>query len=186
MRADMVLPSLDAYDEASFRKINRPHGRLRFDEVFSGLVSFSREYNGEIWLEVMLMEGINDSDEALEALLSRIKAVRHKRVYINTPVRPPAELYVKAIDSVRMAHAVDILGGISIDLLHSEGFHSEIKDGLMAVKSIIGRHPMNRSELEMFLRSRGCSETDKMMDMLDKDVAVESKLYKGQKTYMLR
>ncbi len=43
-KADIVLPSMDAYDNDSYRKINRPHGKLNFHEVFKGLEIFSKKY----------------------------------------------------------------------------------------------------------------------------------------------
>ena len=33
-QADIVLPTLDAYDDESFKKINRPHGTIDFKMVF--------------------------------------------------------------------------------------------------------------------------------------------------------
>ena len=67
-RADIVLPSLDAFDERSWKKINRPYPRLDFKAAVEGLIQFGAEYTGEIWLEIMLVEGINTSDAALAAL----------------------------------------------------------------------------------------------------------------------
>ena len=56
-KADLVLPSLDAYDEASFRKINRPLRKIKFQEVYEGLRLFTQEYEGQLWLEMMLVQG---------------------------------------------------------------------------------------------------------------------------------
>jgi len=63
--ADIVLPSLDAYDEASFRKVNRPHGKLHFDEVYEGLKDFSLKYSGQLWVEIMLILGLYDDNRHL-------------------------------------------------------------------------------------------------------------------------
>ena len=58
-KADVVLPSLDAGDEATFQKINRPHKDISIEKLISGLCQFRREYKGQIWLEVFFIEGIN-------------------------------------------------------------------------------------------------------------------------------
>ena len=63
--ADIVLPTLDAYDTVSFRKINRPHRSIDFEKVNEGLITFSKEYTGSLWIEIMLIDGINDDDESL-------------------------------------------------------------------------------------------------------------------------
>jgi wyosine [tRNA(Phe)-imidazoG37] synthetase (radical SAM superfamily) len=65
IEADIVLASMDAYDEASFKKINRPHGTLSFKQVMDGLVDFSIRCQGQLWLEMMLMAGINDDSDCL-------------------------------------------------------------------------------------------------------------------------
>lgn len=87
-------------------------------------------------------------------------------MHINTPVQPPSESYAKAISHEKMNHAVDILGGTSIELLESKGFHSEITDNYEAIMSIIKRYPMNQFEIEGFLNSRGCGDIDAILDDL--------------------
>lgn len=109
-QADIVLPTLDAYDNESFEKINRPHGAIDFKMVNDGLIKFSEEYQGQLWIELMLMEGIND-DESLRKYAEALKKLKYDRLYINTLVRPPAETYIVAINHEKMNHAVDILGG---------------------------------------------------------------------------
>lgn len=184
--ADIVLPSLDAYDETSFKKINRPHGKLHFMEVYQGLKDFSKKYSGELWIETMLVSGLNDDDEALLWFSRLLKNIRYDRLYINTPVRPPAEEGIRAVSPGMMKHAVEVLGGTSIELLVSSGFHSEISDHTEAILSIIRRHPMNQFEIESFLRSRGCSDTASILSKLGKTGNVEQVNYKGYVTYRMR
>ncbi len=185
-QADIVLPTLDAYDEESFKKINRPHGTIDFKMVNDGLKTFSEEYQGQLWIELMLIDGINEDDESLRKYSEALKELHYDRLYINTPVRPPAETFVKAIDHEKMSHAVDVLGGISIDLLDSQGFHSEIEDHYEAIMSIIKRHPMNQFEIKGFLESRSCKNIDEIFDDLKKDSKVAKVTYKGYDTYRLK
>lgn len=184
--ADIVLPSLDAYDEASFRKVNRPHGKLHFDQVYEGLKDFSLKYSGQLWIEIMLVLGLNDDEESLLRFSRLLEGIRYDRLYINTPVRPPAEKEAKAVSSETMKHAVEILNGTSIDLLVSSGFHSEISDNYEAILSIIKRHPMNQFEIESFLKSRGCNNMDFIFLKLGKSGSVERVNYKGYMTYRMR
>ncbi len=186
MLADIVLPTLDAWDQASLQKINRPHGSICFEMIEYGIRHFSQEYPGQLWIELMLIEGINDDDESLKKYKEHLEKIRYDRLYINTPIRPPAESDVRAVSPERMDAAVRMLGGTPIDLLESEGFHSEITDDYEAIRAIIKRHPMNQYEIEGFLQTREC------MDMLDiikrlreaRDVEVIS--YKGYDTFRLR
>lgn len=183
--ADIVLISLDGYDQASFKKINRPMGRIDFDQVYAGLRTFSQEYRGQLWLEIMLLA--ENSDRAsLEKFARLLKEVKYQRLYLNTPVRPPAEAYVQPLGPQEMQEAVQVLGGISIDLLLSQGFHSEIPDHYQAILSIIGRHPMNQYEIESFLAGRGCPAAGPVLARLDRDPAVEVLEYQGYTTYRIK
>jgi len=58
--ADAVLPTLDAGSAALFRRINRPHPDFDFERHVEGLVAFGSEFTERLWLEVMLIAGIND------------------------------------------------------------------------------------------------------------------------------
>jgi wyosine [tRNA(Phe)-imidazoG37] synthetase (radical SAM superfamily) len=55
MNADLVIPSLDAGDEAMFRRVNRPHKKISFEKLLAGLVEFRRMFRGQYWLEVLLL-----------------------------------------------------------------------------------------------------------------------------------
>lgn len=184
-RADIVLPTVDAWDEATFRRINRPHGSLRYEEVTRGLEEFSQSYQGQIWIELMLMKGINDDNGSLAEYAKIIRRIRHEKVYLNTPVRPPAEAGVEPVDHDRMEQAAALLGGIPIDLLESGDFHSEVPDDYEALLGIIKRHPMNQFEIVGFLEGRRHLSPEDILLRLKKDVRVSVINYKGIVTYRL-
>lgn len=95
--ADIVIPSLDAARDSSFRRINRPHPPLKIDTVIRGLEAFRREFKGLVWLEVMLVKGINDSPVDIRALKKAIARISPDRVQLNTVVRPPAEKWARPL-----------------------------------------------------------------------------------------
>lgn len=102
-RADLVVPSLDAGDEALFRLVNRPHDALSFEHVVAGLVSFRRHFRGQYWLEVLLVEPYTTAERALAALRRCVELIRPDRVQLNTVTRPPAESYAKPVSPARLA-----------------------------------------------------------------------------------
>ena len=83
LKADIVLPSIDAYDEISFKKINRPHKDLKYNDIINSLIKFSNEYRGQIWLETMVCKDYNDSEEALKLLKELADKIKHSRYYLN-------------------------------------------------------------------------------------------------------
>ena len=186
MNADIVLPSLDSYNEEMFKRIDRPYGRIKFDEVWEGLVDFTNEYKGQIYMEIMLMNGVNDDEKSLLEFKKLLEQIKYDRLYINTPVRPPAEEYIEESSKESIQKAVEILKGVSIDMLSSVGFSSDIEDDYQAVISIIGRHPMNQFEIRSFLESRENKDIDKLMQQLSEDDKVQKMDYKGYCTYRLK
>ncbi len=147
--ADAVLPSLDAGNEKLYRKINRPHPSLTFTRLVDGMIAFRKEYSGKLWVEVMLMDGVNDSDDALHEIAMCLERIEPDEVHILQPTRPPVELWVKPPDPERLVRAEAILGKKAKTLLPAAGTFDLSTNGdlIEAVVGIITRHPMRESEL---------------------------------------
>jgi wyosine [tRNA(Phe)-imidazoG37] synthetase (radical SAM superfamily) len=109
--ADVVLPSLDAASVESFRAINRPATDLKIDKIIQGLKDFRKEFSGEIWLEVMLVKGINDRDAELIARAA--ESTEPDRIQLNTVVRTPAEP-VEPLSEEEMKKMLDIFPGAEL------------------------------------------------------------------------
>lgn len=186
MEADIVLPSMDAWDEITYKKVDRPFGKIHFEDTYEGLKTFTHAFPGQIYMEIMLMDGINDSESSLEGFKKALEGLRYDRVYINTPVRPPAEDNVSVSSAETLERAAELLGGISIETLASGSFGSEIQDDYEAILSIIGRHPMNQHEIGGFLASRGTEDAADILLRLDEDPRVSPVRYKGYVTYRLK
>ncbi|MCI5160164.1 MAG: hypothetical protein D3906_17430 [Candidatus Electrothrix sp. AUS1_2] len=95
--ADVVIPSVDSALPAGFRKIDRPAACIDLERVIDGLVTFSHQYEGKIWLEILLAQGINDSREEVEALRQAVRRMRLDRIQLNTVARPPLESFARPL-----------------------------------------------------------------------------------------
>jgi len=146
--ADVVVPTLDAGNEKVFRAVNRPHGDITFDSMLQGLISFRQEYTGQMWLEVMLVKGLNDTREELTSIRGAIDKIEPDRVYILTPIRPPAESWVKQSDPETILRAQEIIGhATAIAGLESGEFGlREFQDAKQAIIEIGSRHPLRLSQ----------------------------------------
>jgi len=156
-QADIVMPSLDAGTAKTYRKINRPHRVLDFETAVGGLERFRRDYNGEIWVEVMLIKGLNDSERELKALKSRLEKIGPNRTYINVPIRPPAEPWAVPPDkeAITLAHA--ILNDVNVVDITEEETGEFSTEGFTnpedAILAIIKRHPMREEQVIDTLRN---------------------------------
>ena len=111
MRADLVVPSLDAVSEDIFRDINRPSPGITAGQVVAGLVAFSREFPGTIWLEVFIVPGKNDTDEELLRLRDAVAVIAPDRVQVNTLDRPGTDIRVRRASPRTLERARTIIGG---------------------------------------------------------------------------
>jgi wyosine [tRNA(Phe)-imidazoG37] synthetase (radical SAM superfamily) len=92
---DLIVPSLDAVSEDCFDAINRPIDKLFAADVIKGLAELRREYNGQLWLEIFIIPGINDHLEEIELLREALAAIRPDKVQLNSLDRPGAEEWVE-------------------------------------------------------------------------------------------
>jgi wyosine [tRNA(Phe)-imidazoG37] synthetase (radical SAM superfamily) len=86
--ADVVIPSIDAVDKQTFRRVNRPHRYISFEKMLAGIVKFRQEYKGKLWLEIMVIRNITDSPKTICTFKEIVGRINPDRVFINTPVRP--------------------------------------------------------------------------------------------------
>lgn len=109
-KADVVLPSLDAGDERTFNKINRPHPDISIEKLISGLCEFRNEFTGRIWLEVFLIESLNTAPEQIAKIADAVKCIRPDKIQLNTAVRPTAEPGVKKVQAEKLRTIAEQLG----------------------------------------------------------------------------
>ncbi|MCB8916572.1 MAG: radical SAM protein [Pseudomonadales bacterium] len=148
--ADAVLPSLDAGTPELYRKLNRPHPEATFERLVEGLVEFRQMYRGKLWLELMLLKGINDDETALRQIANHVQRIRPDEVHINLPTRPPAESWVEPANDEGIMRAVAILGDVARVVHPADGSFNlgGCSTVLEAIAAIITRHPMRQAELE--------------------------------------
>jgi len=143
--ADVVLPSLDAGDERTFRRINRPHHSVTLKKLVEGLCDFKKEFRGRMWLEVFLVDGLNTGPRQLEKLKAIIDRIAPDKVQLNTAVRPTAEPSVRRVDAADLA-------------VIAAGFGSRCEVVADAGGSAAGRPPADpRKTLLSILSRRPCS-----------------------------
>jgi wyosine [tRNA(Phe)-imidazoG37] synthetase (radical SAM superfamily) len=100
--ADIVKVSLSAWDQVSYGRINRPHPQLKFHQLVEGQNAFRRQFRGELWMEVFLVEGMNSTPSEVSRIASLAGEIKPDRIQLNTAVRPPAEGFAEPVSMDRM------------------------------------------------------------------------------------
>lgn len=183
MLADIILPSLDAGDEKSFIKINRPHPSIKFNRVLQGFIDFKKNFDGKFWIEIMIMKDINDSKEELMKIKEQIDLIEPDRIDINVPIRPPMEPWVEIPNPTIIVILNEIfsdynninfpeIGKFSI---YSSNFEREFL-------AIIERHPMRQEQiLETFLSENfDRNQIFSSLSSLEKQKKIKKAIYNDQ------
>ncbi|MCK4539503.1 MAG: radical SAM protein, partial [Candidatus Krumholzibacteria bacterium] len=113
-KADWVSVKIDTLDEKTWRKINRPHRKIKFDSMLDGIRSFSREFIGQLVTETMLVKDLNDDTENARKVAEFIGELKPSIAYLSIPIRPPAEKWVEVPKEQKINNAYQIFRERSI------------------------------------------------------------------------
>ena len=90
LRFEQVKLSLDAVSDNIFKKIDRPSHTIDIEEIKQSIIRFSEVYEGELFIEILFVKGLNDTPEEIAALNGVLGHINAKRIDIGSIDRPPA------------------------------------------------------------------------------------------------
>lgn len=91
LRLDKVKLSLDAISSDIFTKIDRPDKNIDIKDLTCKIKEFSEMYTKELYIEILFVRGLNDTDKEIELLNNFLKTLKNiMRIDIGTIDRPPA------------------------------------------------------------------------------------------------
>jgi wyosine [tRNA(Phe)-imidazoG37] synthetase (radical SAM superfamily) len=182
--ADLVIPSLDAVSQDVFEKINRPYLGLRIEAIIEGLRAFRNQFKGKIWLEVMLVKGVNDGADTIEPLRELIPELGCDRVQLNTVIRPPSENYARPLGYEEMAKVRRDLGGRCeiIPRFSRRGQKAYRKDVEHQIVDLLGRRPVTVRDISEALGLHE-NEVIKYLETLSESGEVRAERFQGNTYY---
>lgn len=183
LRADIVLPSLDAVSSEVFMKINRPRPGFSVEKVIEGLVEFRKVYKGQIWLEILFCKGINDGKEELLRMKKVVDRIQPDLIHLNTVVRPPSEKWAVPLGQKEMEEIKAFFGKSASIISEFDRHPSMVSE--MNIKEeilkILKRRPLSLSDLS---KGMGISknELDRHIKPLVEEGKIQSRLF-GDSVY---
>ncbi len=151
LKADLVLPSLDAVNEGSFKKINRPVAGFTASDCIKGIIDFKKDFKGEIWLEVFILEGYNDDEDNLLKLKQAVSDINPNLLQINTLDRPGTIEELKPASNDVLRKVVGIIDFPNTKIITSsfktENTNNNIKDIKNTILETILRRPCTENDL---------------------------------------
>ena len=109
---DLIIPTLNTLKQDIFEKIVRPDYRTSVDEIRKGFINLNNSnYKGKIWIEIFILENINDSEENFIEIANFLNSenIRYDKIQLNTIDRVGAERDLKAISFDKILKAKKIL-----------------------------------------------------------------------------
>lgn len=177
LKADLVLPSLDAATEDVFQKINRPTKDLNIDTCIQSLIDFRKEFKGTMWLEVFILPGYNDSKNELLELKKAILKIQPDSVQLNTLDRPGTVSNLRGATREELQQVADYLELDNVVIIAAAPKRKEMQsyrtDIETAIVETIVRRPCTLEDLAEIL-GKHVNEVNKYLDVLEADGKIET------------
>ena len=178
--ADLVSVKIDAFQEDVWRKINRPHRRLRMEHILNGILTFARSYHGELITETMLVKDMNEEESNIIDLAMFLSVVEPAMAYLAIPTRPPALQHIQAPDEAAINRSYQLFsqhldhveyligyegdafactGNVAEDILSIAAVHPMRED---ALRKMLGRSHAGWELIEKLTAEGKLTETDYM------------------------
>ncbi len=184
LKADVLLPSMDAVSADVFERINRPYADLSAERMVEGLVEMRKVFKGKIWLEILLCKGINDSPEELQRMKQAIDRIQPDLIHLNTVVRPPTEDWAIPLSFEEMKRIQTFFGekAMIISEFDRHPLLATEKDLEEDILKILRRRPLSLRDLS---RGMNLSEDElaKYMDLLIQKQKVRLRSFGGSIFY---
>jgi wyosine [tRNA(Phe)-imidazoG37] synthetase (radical SAM superfamily) len=174
--ADVVLPSLDAAREVTFRRMNRPVPGMRMEDYLQGLINFRKEFMGQIWLEILILPGYNDHPDDLTALRNTVMKIKPDRIQLNTLDRPGVVRDLKSASYAQLSGIAKSWELDNIDIIQpatarkrEKSYRSDVENAIMET---LARRPCTVEDLEQII-GKHINEVNKYIALLEREGKVE-------------
>ena len=184
--ADIIMPTLTTAFEETFTTIHRSHPELRLKSIIEGLRRLRQMYRGQIFLELFLLAGINDSEKELEGLKGVIQILSPDKIQLNTVVRPPADQGALSLDMERLKEIRDFFGERAEIIAEAPfnkkwGQYESMVEGILEMAK---RRPLRASDVAT-LFNMPLEEAEGVIKGLEVKGALRQQEHLGEVYYML-
>jgi wyosine [tRNA(Phe)-imidazoG37] synthetase (radical SAM superfamily) len=174
LKADVILPSVDAVSPDVFEKINRPYPGFSIERMIEGLAEFRKAFKGQIWLEILFCKGVNDKPEELKKMKEVIERIQPGLIHLNTVVRPPSEKWAIPLNQREMEEIRAFLGERASIISEFDRHPSLVseRDIKEEILKILERRPLSQSDL-----SKGMGIPQNELDQYVEPLIQEGKIH---------
>ncbi len=158
LRADIIIPSLDAVSEDLFTKIVRPVSGINAELLLEGLTELRNEFDGRIFLEIFIVPGLNDSEGELNRIKQACYRIKPDKIQINTLDRPGTDEWIEPASLERLEFVKSFFKPFVVEIIGKPAVEGSVEtftdDVLDAVIATIRRRPSTVDDLSQTLGIR--------------------------------
>ena len=152
--------------------------------MIDGMIKFRSIFSGQIWMEYMAVKGLNDTFDELQQIHKHLKKISPDRVYVNVPIRPPAEKWVKIPSQESLSRVREILTNVVEIFLPETGEFQVLSKNVSRLKDeilqIIKRHPMRFEQLIDLLRQKEIENPSEIISELEQAGLIKRIIYENK------
>lgn len=184
--ADWVSLKVDAADNRTWQKINRPSPELSFKNHIENIMRFAGDYKGKLTTETMIASKMNDSLSNISGVARIVSRINPSRAYLSIPIRPPADKTVIPPEPEKLNRAWHIFNDhkINTELLTGfegteTGYTGNIYNDILNITAV---HPLREDSLNELLKKDNADY--RVVDSLIKQKLIKPVTWKEKKYYL--
>lgn len=165
LKFDQVKLSLDAVTPEVFKKIDRPAEGISIEKIFEAIKAFSMRYEGDLYLEILFVHGLNDTDEEIAALNEALRHIKCKRIDLGTIDRPPAYPVQGLSYSELVAAASKFDADLPIHIAsrtHAESCQSGYSEA--EIVNTLDKRPLSMEDMELLFDDASIQRLKKLIE----------------------
>ena len=165
LQLDQVKLSLDAVSPDVFKKIDRPHATIHIKDIVQKVQSFSKEYKGKLFIEILFVHGLNDTQEEVAKLNDVLLSIDAARIDLGTIDRPPA--YPVMGISYKELHELSHLFDSSLPIHIASRQHAEANQTTYSEEEIINtldKRPLTQEDIDLLFDDVSKERLTKLME----------------------
>jgi wyosine [tRNA(Phe)-imidazoG37] synthetase (radical SAM superfamily) len=162
-KIDIVKLSLDCATQKCFQKIDRPIKGILVSDIIDGIKTFSQTFSHDLIIEVLVVKGVNDKEEEMDALNLVLQEINPCRIDLGTIDRPPA-FDVKPVSSETLKNLSSHFYGLPISIIHKDKPKTRIDLSEDDILHTIKRRPQSQSDVDYLFSEISKQNLKKLLD----------------------
>lgn len=164
LKIDIVKLSLDCATQKSFKKLDRPHSNISIESIIEGMKTFRSIFQGELVIEILIVEGINDTKEEFDALNLVLQAIKPDRIDVGTIDRPPA-YDVKGVSMERVVELSAQLIGLHVNIAYKKEYTQNKRTfSEEEILELLKRRPQSFEDVKLCFDAISHQHLQKLLD----------------------